>query len=45
MRKTKDIIVIKSETDKETGIEFPNRTQEKEEHNTQQNFPSKFSTQ
>jgi hypothetical protein len=44
MRKTKEIIVVKSERDKETGIEFLNIPQEKEEHNIQQSVPSDFST-
>lgn len=44
MSKSKEIIVIKSERNRETCIEFLNRTQDREEHNIKQSVPSDFST-
>jgi len=41
----KEIIVIKSERDRETCIDFLNRTQYREEHNIKQRVPSDFSNQ
>jgi len=41
----KEIIVTTSERDRETWLDFLNRTQDREEHNIKKSVPSGFSTQ